>query len=117
MPNNTERPFGRNTLKLHAVFVPEGAEDEISHAEIRSGVGSTPLMVPAVLVPEGGQPPRHPYINAGEFEFRPEEGNQSVNIVPSWQQIQRPVEGSDQGSVSSDATTVPAATRNPLSGE
>jgi hypothetical protein len=73
MPNNTERPFGRDTLKIDAAFVPDDAEDELSRAEITAAVGSRPVKLPAVLVPEGEPPPGAPYVSVGEFEFRPDQ--------------------------------------------
>jgi len=83
MPGNSERPFGGDTLKLHAAFVPEDTE-ELSHAEVVAAVGLQPLTVPAVLVADGGQPPGHPYVSAGEFEFRPDEDGETYQVIPSW---------------------------------
>jgi len=84
MPNNSERPFGRHTVKLHAAFVPEGAEDKVSHADVAAAVGSRALKIPAVLVPEGGPSPGHPYVSVGEFEFRPDDNDVTNQQSPSF---------------------------------
>jgi len=94
MPGNSERPFGRHTLKLHAAFVPDDAE-ELSRADIVAAVGSRPLKLPAVLVPEGEPPPGRPYINVGEFEFRPDANDETGQNTAGTQTRQPPKQAPD----------------------
>ena len=94
MPANSERPFGHHTLKLHAAFVPDDAE-ELSRADIVAAVGSRPLKLPAVLVAKGEPPPGHPYINAGEFEFRPDAADDTGQSAAGAQTQQSSGQGPD----------------------
>jgi hypothetical protein len=85
MSDNSDRPFGHDTLKIRAVFVPEGAEDQFSRGDIIGAVGYDSVKVPAVFVPEGGTPPSHPYENFGKAEFRPDQDAGPQQITASWQ--------------------------------
>jgi hypothetical protein len=60
-------PFGHNTLKLRAVFIPDGAQ--VSMADINQVVGRDPVLIPAVLVPPGGALPGYPYEPIGAAIF------------------------------------------------
>jgi hypothetical protein len=88
MPNNPERPFGRSTLKLSAVFVPEAAKDEVSGTNISRTLGHGSLKIPAIFVPEGGDRPGHPYQHFGKAVFSRVEGRNDGRTVtaqrPSW---------------------------------
>ncbi len=73
MPDNTDRPFDHDTLKLRAVFVPEDAKDQVSQVNITRALGYDAVKIPAVFVPEGGKPPGFPYEYVGRVVFNPTE--------------------------------------------
>jgi hypothetical protein len=86
MPNNPDRPFGHDTLKLPAVFVPDSAAHRVSQADITAMLGYDAVKIPAVFVPEGGKPPGYGYERIGQAEFRPDdEGSAARRIYTSWQ--------------------------------
>ena len=72
MPDTSDRPFGHHTLKLRALFVPEGSEDQVSRADAIEAVGSDLLKIPAVFVAEGEARPDPSYVHVGQFVFRPD---------------------------------------------
>jgi hypothetical protein len=94
MPNNSERPFGRHTLKLHASFVPDGEGGALSRADVVAAVGSRPLKILGVLVPEGEPPPGHPYVSVGVFELRSDANDSTGQRAPGTQAQQPLGQGS-----------------------
>jgi len=94
MPSNSKRPFGRGTVKLHATFVPDGAEDKVSRADIAAAVGPRSVKVPAVLVPEGEPSPGRPYVSVGAFEFRLDEDGDTNQPGSRSSGTATPVQGS-----------------------
>jgi hypothetical protein len=73
LPDNLDFPLDHHTLRLRAVFVPDGAE--VSMAEITQAVGPHPVRIPAVLVPDGGTLPGYPYEHIGRAVFIPDEAD------------------------------------------
>lgn len=73
MPNSSARPFGHDTLKLRALFVPERAKSQPSSAVITGAVGHGAVKIPAVFVPQGGKSPGGSYVHVGKAEFRPDQ--------------------------------------------
>ncbi len=69
--SDNPNPFHHHTLKFRAVFVPDGAD--ISMADITRAVGPNPVMIPAVLVPDGGTLPGYPYEHIGRAQFIPDQ--------------------------------------------
>ncbi len=67
-----DRPFGYDTLKLRAVFVPEGDRDKVSMADITAALGYDAVKVPVIFVPEGSEEPRpgYPYVHVGRCVMR-----------------------------------------------
>jgi hypothetical protein len=63
-------PFGHNTLKIRAVFIPDGAQ--VSMSDITRVVGFDPVFIRAVWVPPGGAMPGYPYEHIGEAVFIPD---------------------------------------------
>lgn len=89
MASNSDRPFGHDTLKVPAVFVPEDAKDGVSSANISRTLGFGSLKIPAVFVPEGGVRPDPSYQYFGKAEFSSaDDGNDGRTVTsqqPSWQ--------------------------------
>ncbi len=50
---NEDRPFGHDTLKLRAVFVPKGNPGNISAAGITDHLGHDVLRLRAIFIPDG----------------------------------------------------------------
>jgi hypothetical protein len=67
-------PFGHNTLKLRAVFIPDGAQ--VSMSGITRVVGFDPVFIRAVRVPPGGAPPGYPFEVIGQATFTPDSDDQ-----------------------------------------
>ena len=67
-------PFGHNTLKIRAVFIPDGAQ--VSMSDITRVVGFDPVFIRAVRVPPGGAPPGYPYEIIGQATFIPDGDDQ-----------------------------------------
>jgi hypothetical protein len=67
-----DRPFGYDTLKFRAVFVPGDESDKISAAHITAALGYGAVKIPAVFVPEGSEGPRpgYPYVHVGRYVMR-----------------------------------------------
>ncbi|HEY7579256.1 MAG TPA: hypothetical protein VH855_16820 [Acetobacteraceae bacterium] len=84
MSDNPDLPFGHNTLKLRAVFIPDGAQ--VSMSDIARVVGLNPVLIPAVLVPPGGAPPGYPYEIIGEATFIPDRSDRErpARTGPPW---------------------------------
>ena len=99
MASNSERPFGHDTLKLRAVFVPEDAKDDVSRANISRTLGYHSLKIPAVFVPEGGDRPGLSYQSFGKAIFRRVEDRDDGRTVtahqPSWQSPGSPSQSPD----------------------
>jgi hypothetical protein len=55
------RPHGYDTLKLRAVFVPEGNPDKTSMADVTAALGHDAVKIPAIFVPDGSAGPRPGY--------------------------------------------------------
>ena len=73
MPSNSDKPFGHDTLKVRAVFVPEDSEHQLTKTSVMSDLSFDPVQISAVFVPEGGAPPGYPYEHVGAAEFRPDD--------------------------------------------
>lgn len=58
-----DRPFGFDTLTIHAVLVTDG--DPASARTAAAAVGFDAVRLPAVLVPPGGPPPAGDYVMLG----------------------------------------------------
>ncbi len=67
-----DRPFGYDTLKLRAVFVPQDNPDKISPADITAALGYDAVKIPAIFVPDGSDMPRpgYPYVHVGRYVMR-----------------------------------------------
>lgn len=85
MPDTSDRPFGHHTVKLRALFVPEGSEDQVSRADAIEAVGSEPLKIPAVFVAEGEARPGPSYVHVGQVVFRPDPGAAADQSGPNSQ--------------------------------
>ena len=70
MADDPHLPFGDNTLKLRAVFVPDGAQ--VSMADIIRVVGPHPVTFRAVWAPLGSALPGYPYEHIGNAVFIPD---------------------------------------------
>ncbi len=85
---SNDRPLGYDTLKLRAVFVPDGNRDTISRAGITAALGHDAVKIPAIFVPEGSQDPRpsYPYVHVGRYVWREDGGLDMAGSVPrgSW---------------------------------
>ncbi len=68
MPDSRDVRSGKD-LKLSAVFVPEDAGDLPSKQNAAISRGPHTLRLPAVFVPEGSSPPGHPYVHFGKMTF------------------------------------------------
>jgi hypothetical protein len=73
MPDDPARPFGRDILKLRALFVPAGAADRASMADVTRAFGHGVVKVSAIFVPEGAAPPGSAYMHPVRAVFRPDE--------------------------------------------
>ncbi|HUB16755.1 MAG TPA: hypothetical protein VMB34_32775 [Acetobacteraceae bacterium] len=80
---SSDRPFGRDTVKIGAVFVPEAAKHQISTGEVKARLGYGPVKIPAVFVAPGEAPPGYPYVNVGPVEFRLDATDQTQSAEDS----------------------------------
>ena len=67
MTEDSNQPFGHDTLELHAVIIPEG--EEASSQNLIELLGHDSVRIPALLVPEGAPPPGYPYVHLGATNF------------------------------------------------
>jgi hypothetical protein len=67
-----DRPFGYDTLKLRAVFVPKGNRDKTSTADVTAALGYDVVKIPAIFVPDGSDipPPGYPYVHVSRYVMR-----------------------------------------------
>jgi muramidase (phage lysozyme) len=79
-----DRPFGYDTLKLRAVFVPEGNPDKISTADITAALGHDVVKIPAIFVPDGSGIPRpgYPYEYFGRYAWSEDGGVDMLESAP-----------------------------------
>ena len=63
MSDRQDRPFGNDTINLEGVVIPEG--EEASMHGLIAALGHEAVQVPALLVPEGADPPSNPYVYVG----------------------------------------------------
>lgn len=68
MPDSRDLRSGKD-LKLSAVFVPQDAGDLSSKHNVAISRGPHTLRLPAVFVPEGSSPPGYPYVHFGKMTF------------------------------------------------
>jgi len=68
MPDSRDVRSGKD-LKLSAVFVPQYAGDLPSKHNVAMSRGPHTLRLPAVFVPEGSSPPGYPYVHFGKMTF------------------------------------------------
>jgi len=64
---------------LSAVFVSDGAEDKPGIVALVGDMGAGALSFPAVLVPEGAEPPGYPFVEFGEIHTADEPGSSHQN--------------------------------------
>lgn len=62
---------------LSAVFVSDGADEKPGIATLIGDMGADALRFPAVLVPEGAEPPGYPFVEFGEIRAAGEPGPSS----------------------------------------
>jgi hypothetical protein len=74
MPDSRDVRSGKD-LKLDAVFVPQDAAGLASTHKITVSRGPNTLRLPAVFVPEGSSPPGYPYIHFGKMTFNQDADN------------------------------------------
>jgi hypothetical protein len=68
MPDSRDIRSGKD-LKLRAVFVPQDAVGQASTHNTAISLGPNTLRLPAVFVPEGSLPPGYPYVHFGKMTF------------------------------------------------
>lgn len=68
MPDSRDIRSGKD-LKLQAVFVPQDAAGQASTHNTAISLGPYTLRLPAVFVPEGSSPPGYPYVHFGNMTF------------------------------------------------
>ena len=66
MPDSRDVRSGKD-LKLRAVFVPQDAEGQASTHNTAISLGPNTLRLPAVFVPEGSSPSGYPYVHFGKM--------------------------------------------------
>jgi muramidase (phage lysozyme) len=86
LSDDPDLPFGHNTLKLRAVFIPDGAD--VSMADIIQAVGPHPVLIRAVWVPPGGAMPGYPYEHIGQAVFIPDDDDRDT---PAFTNRQNPL--------------------------
>jgi hypothetical protein len=71
-----DRPYGHNTLKLPAIFIPDGNPDNISTADILRIIGPHAVMIRAIFTPDGSDapPPGYPWVELGPMTLPPKKG-------------------------------------------
>jgi len=68
MPDSRDVRSGKD-LKLKAVFLPQDLGGMASTHNTAISLGPNTLRLPAVFVPEGSSPPGYPYVNFGKMTF------------------------------------------------
>jgi hypothetical protein len=91
-------PFGYDSLKLRAIFIPEGNPENITAADITDHLGHDSLRLRAVLIPDGNPD------NVSAADITDWLGHDVVRVGYSWsdsgedqQEQEPPVEGADGG--------------------
>lgn len=82
MSDDPNLPFGHNTLKIRAVFIPDGAQ--VSMSDITRVVGFDPVLIRAVWVPPGGAMPGYPHEIIGQATFIPDSEDQDRAPGTGW---------------------------------
>lgn len=85
LASSNSGPSGRDTLRLRAVFVPEGSEDDVPTQALAVSLGVGVVKFPAILVPEGEAPPGYPYVPFGRMEFDEDKDDNSEQDFPGSQ--------------------------------
>jgi hypothetical protein len=83
MSDTSDRPFGHDTLKFRAAFVPEAAKHKVLPGDIGRSLGYDAAKVAAVFVPEGGKPPGPSYVRIGNAQFRPDGADAASRVYSS----------------------------------
>jgi hypothetical protein len=96
MPGDANHPLGPNTLRLPAIFVPEGA-DEPDTTTLLENVGHDAVHLPAAFAPADAPSPALPFVSLGDAMFQPDAMSPPRRIVSSWQ-TQRPAQPAAESS-------------------
>jgi hypothetical protein len=86
LSDDRDLPFGHNTLKLRALFIPDGAD--VAMADIIQVSGPHPVPMRAVWVPPGAAMPGYPYEHIGQAVFIPDSDDRDT---PAFTRRQNPL--------------------------
>lgn len=75
MSGRSRRISAPASADLSAVFVSDGAEEKPGNAALVGDMGAGALRFPAVLVPEGAEPPGYPFVEFGKIHDTGEPGS------------------------------------------
>jgi len=96
MPDSRDLRSGKD-LKLSAVFVPHNAGDLSSGRNVAISRGPHTLRLPAVFVPEGSSPPGYPYIHFGKMTFDQDGGDSAGQTTEPGSKAAGPTGEAGQG--------------------
>jgi hypothetical protein len=118
MSDDPDLPYDPNTTRFRAMFVRDGSKASALDPDIQASVGYDPLKLPAMVVPQGGSAPGHPYVAIGRAQFRPEPPPDPPPGFTSWQRprpsqpVNEPAPGSGEQPPPTPAAAYPQS--NPL---